>query len=97
LDLVLVVGVALAVCAVSFVMSRLAAAGLRRVAAYFYVSVQPPSLTRLTTIVAQRLEEWQAAEAAKRGHELPPAPEIVLALRAFAGRDRPHVARHLQS
>jgi hypothetical protein len=95
MDLGLVVGVSLAICAVSFVITRLAAAGMRRAAGYFYVAVRPPSLMRLTTILAQRLEEWQTAEAAKRGYELPPPPEIVLALRAFAHRERPHVARSL--
>jgi hypothetical protein len=95
MDLLIVVGVSLAVCLASFMITRLVAAGLRRAAGYFYAAVQPPSLTRLTTILAQRLEEWQAAEAAKRGYELPPPPEIVLALRAFARRERPHVARSL--
>jgi hypothetical protein len=93
MDVLIVVGVALVVCVISFTITRLAAAGLRRTAGYFYVAVRPPSLTRLVTILAQRLEEWQAAEAAKRGYDLPPPPEIVLALRAFAARDKPHIAR----
>ena len=95
IDLLLVVGAALTVCVVSFIITRLAAAGLRRAAGYFYVAVRPPSLTRLVTLLAQRLEEWHAAEAAKRGYELPPPPELVLALRDFAARDRPHVGRSL--
>ena len=92
LDMLLIVGVLIVVCVANFVLMRLAAAGLRRAVRYFCVAVRPPSLTRLTTVVAHRLEEWQASEAAKRGAEPLPPPEIVLALRALAARERGAVA-----
>lgn len=88
MELVLIAGGALAVCAIVFVLMRLAATALRRAAGYFYVPVQPPSLIRLGTIVARRLEERQAAERARQPRNAPPLPEIVLALRAFTTRAR---------
>ena len=91
-ELLLVVGCSLVVCAVVFTLMRLAAAALRRAAGYFFLAVRPPSLARLTSLVARWLEEWQAAEQAKRGREPPPLPEIVLAFRAFTARARSSVA-----
>ncbi len=91
-ELTLVVAFALVVCAVVFTLMRLAAAGMRRAAGYFFLAVQPPSLARLTSLVARWREEWQAAEEARRGREPPPLPEIVLAFRAFTARARSSVA-----
>jgi hypothetical protein len=83
MELLLVVGCALLVCVVVFVAMRFAAAGLRRLAAYFVLAARPPSLTHLTAVVAAWREERQAAEAARLRREPPPLPEIVLAFRDF--------------
>ncbi len=84
----------LAICAVIFALTRVAAAGLRRTADYFLTDVRPPSLARLTSIVAAWLEERQAAEASRQRREPPPLPEIVLSLRAFTARVRTTMAGH---
>jgi hypothetical protein len=81
----LVVAVSLVICAVVFVLMRIAAAVLRRTVAYFVVAVEPPSLIRLTAIVALWLEELHAAEVSKRRRQPPPLPEIVRAFKAFTG------------
>ena len=82
MELVLIVLGVLAFCVIGFVLTRLAAAAVRRIVAYFVLPDRPPSLTRLTTLVAGWREERQAAEAAERLDDQPP-PEIVLAFRAF--------------
>ena len=82
MELVLIVLGVLAFCVIGFVLTRLAAAAVRRIVAYFVLPDRPPSLTRLTTLVAGWREERQAAEAAERRDDQPP-PEIVLAFRAF--------------
>jgi hypothetical protein len=76
------------VCGIVFVLTRVAAAGLRLSARYFVIAVQPPSLTHLTSIVAAWLEERQAEEAARLRSPPPPPPAIVGALRAFTTRAR---------
>jgi hypothetical protein len=78
----------LALCAAVFVLTRVAAAGLRRAVVYFLEPVRPPSLIRLSSTVARYLEERQAAELARQRREVPPLPEIVLAFRAFTARAR---------
>lgn len=82
MELVLIVLGVLAFCVIGFALTRLAAAAVRRIVAYFVLPDRPPSLTRLTTLVAGWREERQAAEAAERRGDQPP-PEIVLAFRAF--------------
>lgn len=76
------------ICGIVFVLTRVAAAGLRQSARYFFIAVQPPSLTHLTSIVAAWLEERQAEEAARLRSPPPPPPAIVGALRAFTTRAR---------
>ncbi len=82
----------LLICAVTFALTRVAAAGLRRTAGYFLTGVRPPSLAHLTSVVAAWLEERQAAELARQRREPPPLPEIVTSFRAFTARFRTTMA-----
>ncbi len=82
----------LTICAVTFALTRVAAAGLRRTAGYFLTGVSPPSLAHLTSIVAAWLEERQSAEVSRQGREPPPLPEIVISFRAFTARFRTTMA-----
>ena len=84
----LAIGAVAAVAAAVLAVRTLASAALRLAAAYFFAPVQPPpSLGRLAALVERQVAERQAAAAAIRGREPPPA-EIVLALRAVTRGDR---------